>query len=67
MHKTSRELKCREEIFAAEYQKLQCIVSQLSSEPLPPCSFCTDKQIWHCSRTGKECDSFTQYYSNYEL
>lgn|GEM_PF-7010718 len=66
MQRTSRELKTREENFATEYRGLQLVVSQLSSEPQPPCCFCTDKQIWRCARTGKECATFTQYYSNYD-
>lgn len=66
MRNTSKELKPREQIFAAEYRGLQNKVSQLSSEPQPPCFFCTDNQIWRCSRTGEECDSF-MHYSNCEL
>lgn len=66
MQRTSMELKKRKSIFAAEYRGLQQVVSQISSDPQPPCSFCTDKQIWRCSRTGKECASFMQYYSSYD-
>ncbi len=67
MQKTSNELEIREKNFAAKYRNLQLAVTRFSREPQPPCCFCTDKQIWTCSRTGRECTTFAKYYSNYEL
>lgn len=67
MHKISDKLQASEIRFATEYRGLQHKISNLTGEPQPPCYFCSDQQILDCSNTGRECCSFAQYYSNYEL
>lgn len=66
MQRTSKELKTREMVFATQYRGLQLAISDLTGVQQPPCYFCNDQQIWNCSKTGKECCTFTQYYSNYD-
>ncbi len=58
------ELMTTEKIFAAQYRGLQHAISNLTGDPQPPCYFCTDQQIWNCSKTSHECTTFTSYYSN---
>jgi len=67
MQKFSDDPLMTEKLFAAQYRGLQQAISNLTGEPQPPCYFCMDFQIWNCSRSGLECDTFTRYYSNFEL
>lgn len=67
MRNTSCKVESKEIIFASSYRGLQHAISGLTGDPQPPCYFCTDRQIWKCSKSGQECDTFTRYYSNYEL
>lgn len=67
MQNLSEEPKIQETTFAAEYRGLQHTISSIVGDPQPPCCFCTDQQIWNCSKTGLECCTFTLYYSSYDV
>ena len=66
MMNISEEFITTEREFAEQYRGLQHAVSNITGEPQPPCYFCTDLKIWDCSKTGRECDTFARYYSNYD-
>jgi len=67
MQNISEDLITTERIVAEYYRGLKHVISNLTGEPQPPCYFCMDHQIWSCSVSGQECDTFKRYYSNYEL
>jgi len=67
MQKIPADKVSTEKTFAARYRGLQLAISTLTGDPQPPCYFCLDHQIWNCSRSGRECDMFTRYYSNFDL
>jgi len=67
MQNIPEDLITAESNFALQYRGLQHAISYLSGEPQPPCYFCMDHQIWNCSKSGRECETFTRYYANYKL
>jgi len=65
MLKTSPGKETKEVTYAKDNRNFQNMISLLTSEPQPPCCYCTAKQVWRCSLKGKECSIYRLYSSEY--